>query len=49
MKKSIFKKLVSVVAVLATVVSCTATVFADYECASQSSTCDDNASTPLVG
>ena len=41
MKKSIFKKLVSVVSVLAMVISCTATVFADYECASQSSTCDD--------
>ena len=37
MKKSIFKKLVSVVSVLAMVISCTATVFAAYECASQES------------
>ena len=37
MKKSIFKKLVSVVSVLAMTVTCTATAFAAYECASQES------------
>lgn len=37
MKNSIFKKLVSVVSVLAMVISCTATVFAANECASQES------------
>ena len=37
MKNSIFKKLVSVVSVLAMTVTCTATAFAAYECASQES------------
>lgn len=40
MKKSIFKKLVSVVSVLAMVISCTATVLAANEYASQSSPCE---------
>lgn len=41
MKKSIFKKLISVVSVLAMVISCTATVFAANDYASQSSDCGD--------
>lgn len=40
MKNSIFKKLVSVVSVLAMVISCTATVFAANDYVSQSSPCE---------
>lgn len=42
MKKSIFKKLVSVVSVLAMIISCTATVFATNEYVSVDSPCDNS-------